>query len=62
MIPLAKNMKQPSRVHIGWEAKKSDVSISSGVHLKDGVLDDLDAIDDVANEEHEGDDHEGDEG
>ena len=32
------------------------------VHLKDGVLDDLDAIDDVANEEHEGDDHEGDEG
>ena len=32
------------------------------VHLKDGVLDDLDAIDDVANEEHQGDDHEGDEG
>ena len=32
------------------------------VHLKDGVLDDLDAIDDVANKEHEGDDHEGDEG
>ena len=32
------------------------------VHLKDGVLDDLDAIDDVANEQHQGDDHEGDEG
>ena len=32
------------------------------VHLKDGVLDDLHTIDDVANEEDECDDHEGDQG
>ena len=32
------------------------------VHLKDGVLDDFDAVDDVSNEENQRDDHEGDQG
>ena len=115
MIPLARNMRHPSKVHIGcrkmskWarfhivqtvcgvRLKKSvrcknfrieyekmyisplkifwvyhqffgdpasvyEMTHIMIVHLKDGVLDDLDTIDDIANEQDECDDHEGDQG
>ena len=59
MIPLARNIRQPSRVQIGCVETIDSRCLMSRVHLKDGVLDDLDSIDDVSNKENEGDDHEG---